>query len=113
MDTAIEIIRMRRALPEPASSAAQFGEDPEEGIRLSVPSDDQYWLTLKVVDDPTTDSETHWELAQVMEQGRYLPIRVTVLSTGSQERILAEVDTHYRRLLLERRNAACGTPTRA
>ena len=104
---------MRRALPGLVSSGAQLGDNPEDGIRLALPADDQFWLTLRMVDGSEEGSELRWELAEVMARGEHLPDQVTVLKTGSREGMLAEVDTHYRRLLLERRNAACGTPTRA
>ena len=102
---------MRRALPELAGSRARLGDSPEDGIRLPLPADDQFWLTLRIVNE--AGSETQWELAEVMFRGKHLPNQVTVLRSGAQEQMLAEVDKHYRRLLLERRNAACGTPTRA
>lgn len=111
-DPALDVIRMRRALPELVGSAAELGDIPEDGIRLTVPSDDQCWLTLRIADSQETTAEVRWELAEVMARGKHLPSQISVLSAGPQEQILAEVDTHYRRLLLERRNAACGTPTR-
>lgn len=113
LDPASEVIRMRRALSEVVSSGARLGESPADGIRLTLPTDDQFWLTLRIADSQETTAEVRWELAEVMARGKHLPSQVSVLSAGSQEEILAEIDTHYRRLLLERRNAACGTPTRA
>ena len=123
LDPAAEVIRMRRALSEVVSSGARLGESPADGIRLTLPTDDQFWLTLRIVDGSISgdqdvsgqqeEPEPSWELTEVMSRGKYLPNEVTVLSSGSQEQILVNVDKHYRRLLLERRNAACGTPTKA
>ena len=113
LDPAAVVIGMRRALPELTGSGAQLGDTPEDGIRLTLPGDDQFWLTLRMSDEATLGQQIQWELAEVMSCGKHIPNQVTVLSAGSQEEILAEIDAHYRRLLLERRNAACGTPTRA
>lgn len=109
-DLATAVIEMRRLLPDLASSVARLGAQPEDGIRLTLPVDNQYWLTLKVVAGTATESEISWELARVAARGAHLPDQVTVLATGSQEQMLADVDNHYRRLMIERRNAACGTP---
>jgi hypothetical protein len=113
LDPAIEIIAMRRALPELVGSSAQLGDSPDDGIRLVVPGDDQCWLTLRIVAGTVDSHQIRWELSEWMSRGERLPNQVTVLDTGSQERMLIEVDRHYRRLLLERRNAGCGTPTTA
>ena len=123
LDPVAELIGMRRALSEVVSSGARLGESPADGIRLTLPTDDQFWLTLRIVDGSMSGDqdvsgqqekpEPSWELTEVMFRGEHLPSQVTVLSSGPQEQILVDVDSHYRRLLLERRNAACGTPTKA
>lgn len=107
------VIHMRRDLAGLAARHAQLGEAPADGIRLPIPEDPLWWLQLVPVDVGSEDSdEPEWQILEVQAGTPLLPERRAVLVTGDAETVLDAVDSQYRRLLLERRNAACGTPVR-
>ena len=99
-----ELIELRRALPEPARSSADFTKD-ETGLTLSIPNDSLWWLEVV----PTGEE---WQVIEVQQFASPLPSRRSVVATVAAGDLVDAIEREYRRLALERRNAACGTPTR-
>lgn len=100
------LIELRRALPEPAASAAVFADRESEGLLLRIPQDPHWHLQVR-------PSQNGWHIVEIQHRPDPLPDAVTVVAEPTDAELVAAIDQHYRRLLLERRNAACGTPTRA
>ena len=99
-------LALRRALPEPAAGAAVFADDPQDGLRLVIPGDESWWLRVRPV-------PTGWMVSEVRVLPAPLPPAERLLGSAPDDAVVTLIAVEYRRLLLERRNAACGTPTRA
>ena len=102
-----DLIALRRSLPTPAYDAAQLGRDPREGMRLSIPGDADWWIQV-MPGDPG------WRVIEVHRPPPPMPRMERELGQAGPgvDGVLNLVDRVYRRLRLERRNAACGTPIR-
>lgn len=100
------LIELRRALPEPAGSAAVFAESEAEGLLLNIPQDPLWQLQVVPHGD-------RWQIVEIQQRPGPLPDDATVVAEVTDTDLIAAIDQQYRRLLLERRNAGCGTPTRA
>lgn len=134
-DLVDRVIEMRRLLDGAAAEQARLGRDPEEGIRIAIPDHPDWWLQL--VPLPTSaqmlskcaefreESELGppeaiaadrpldlWEVQEVGQMPPPLSRQIRPLTCAPAAEIPVVVEREYRRLLLERRNAACGTPTR-
>jgi hypothetical protein len=102
-----ELIALRRSLPSPASDAAELGRDPAEGMRLGIPGDADWWIQV-------LPGQHGWRVIEVHSPPPPMPPLERALGEAGPgaDEVLTLVDAQYRRLLLERRNAACGTPIR-
>ncbi len=103
-DLTSELISMLRALPPKLAVAAETGSEAEDGLRLCIPEDPDWRLEML----PTA---TGWVLHEVRDWPGPLAGQRTELSSGASEQIIAEATRAFTRLQLQRRNAACGTPT--
>jgi hypothetical protein len=103
-DVATDLIALLRALPPHLARLAETGADPADGIRLPIP-EDPHWR-LEIV--PTAAA---WTLHEVWDRPGPLAGQRTVLGSGGTEEIIAGTAHAFSRLQLQRRNAACGTPT--
>ncbi|MGV1037989.1 MAG: hypothetical protein ACOYD0_13340 [Candidatus Nanopelagicales bacterium] len=103
-DLVDQLIELRRALPEPTGTAADLTKDGT-GLALTIPNDELFWLEVV----PTGDA---WQVIEVQQSGSLLPTHRTVVATATDDDVAGAVDRQYRRLLIDRRNAACGKPTR-
>ncbi len=104
-DAIDELIELRRALPEPARTTANLTSDGT-GLELRVPDHESHWLEA-------SRGDSGWDIVEVRQLGSLLPAQRVVVATTTDDDVVGVVDREYRRLLIERRNAACGTPTRA
>ena len=99
-----ELITLRRALPSSSGGAAQISPD---GTRLMLYVDDVGEWQLEV-----SANSDEWVLTELQPSISGRPRRVQI-GTFPSEQVVSAIDREYRRLLTHRRNAACGTPTRA
>lgn len=100
------VVEMKRLLAGASAQHARFTDDAADGILLVLAEDPDWWLEL--VPQPGGD----WLLSEVGQLGAHLGPHRRELSTLAARQAPGAVETEYRRLLLERRNAGCGTPTR-
>lgn len=104
LDLVDELIQLRRGLPEPARTSAGLTKDAT-GLALAIPGDALFWLEVAPVQDG-------WQVTEVFQVNASTPSQRTVVAEAVGDDVVDIVDREYRRLLIERRNAACGTPTR-
>lgn len=100
-----EIIAIRRALPTAVGMAVAFGADPEAGLAAAIPEDPAWQIEAHPVAEGWRIGERHRVPGPLPDQCTAL----AVISTDAAPGVIAE---HFRRLQLQVRNAACGTPTR-
>ena len=101
-----ELIALRRSLPSPARDCAELGLEPSEGMRLAIPGDADWWI--QVLPGPQG-----WRVLEVHRPPPPMPLLEREVGVGmGADEVRGLVDREYRRLVLERRNAACGTPIR-
>lgn len=104
LDHVDELIELRRGLPEPARTSAGLTKDAT-GLAFAIPGDALFWLEVAPVEDG-------WQVTEVFQVNSSTPTQRAVVAAAVGDDVADVVDREYRRLLIERRNAACGTPTR-
>ena len=103
-DLAVELIELRRALPEHVALAALTGSDPAAGIEVPIPEDPRWRLAL----EPDPEG---WRLVEVQQLPEPLGDQREVLGLFGAQQAAAQLQRHFQRLQLQCRNAACGTPS--
>jgi hypothetical protein len=103
-DVATDLVVLLRALPSHLATLAETGAEPADGIQVPIPEDPHWRLDIV----PTSAG---WTLYEVWDRPGPLAGQRTVLGSGATEDIIARTARAFSRLQLQRRNAACGTPT--
>jgi hypothetical protein len=102
-DVAAELIALLRALPQHLAMQADHGPTAD-GLQIPIPEDPNWRLEIL----PTTSG---WVLHEVWDPPGPMAGRRTPLGASSTTGIVEEIAREFSRLQLQRRNAACGTPT--
>jgi hypothetical protein len=102
-DLADEIIAIRRALPPAVGMAVRFGDDPAEGLTAAIPEDPAWGIEVQPVAEG-------WRISERHRFGGPLPDEHIALAVTSADEAPGLIADHFRRLQLQVRNAACGTP---
>ena len=102
-DIAAELIGILRSLPPAIGMAARPGDDPADGLVLAIPEDPSWQVQVLPRGSGWSVEEVHLRPGPLGEQR-------LELGTMSAQDIPDAAAGHFRRLQLQVRNAACGTP---